>query len=101
MSNYVNKKYMPEKQKLMNNLKEIKRIQLTEGPLQVKLFSMLRKKIIYTMFDRDDVEELYRVLRVIKLFKITEINKELTEERWLRTLIRKWRFLAFSKTMSK
>ena len=53
------------------------------------------------MFDRDDVEELYRVLRVIKLFKITEINKELAEERWLRTLIRKWRFLAFSKSMSK
>ena len=101
MSNFVNKKYMPEKQKLMNNLKDIKRIQLTEGPLQVKLFSMLRKKIIYTMFDRDDVEELYRVLRVIKLFKITEINKELAEERWLRTLIRKWRFLAFSKSMSK
>ena len=53
------------------------------------------------MFDSDDIDELYRVLRVIQLFKITEINKELSEERWLRTLIRKWRFLAFSKSMSK
>ena len=101
LNNYVNKNYIPEKQALLNKLKTIKRIQLTEGPLQAKLFSLLRKKIISTMFDQDDVEELYRVLRVIKLFKITEINKELAEERWLRTLIRKWRFLAFSKSMSK
>ena len=101
MNNYVNNNYIPEKEKLINNLKTIKRIQLTEGPLQAKLFTLLRKKIINTMFDKDDVEELYRVLRVIKLFKITEINKELAEERWLRILIRKWRFLAFSKTMSK
>ena len=101
INNYVNKNYLPEKEKLFNNLKTIKRIQLTEGPLKAKLFSLLRKKVLNTMFDKDDVEELYRVLRVIKLFKITEINKELTEERWLRTLMRKWRFLAFSKTMSK
>ena len=101
MTNYVNNKYNPEKQKLIDKMKTIKRIQLTEGPLKAKLFSLLRKKILYSMFDKDDIEELYRVLRVIKLFKITEINKELAEERWLRTLIRKWRFLAFSKTMSK
>ena len=101
MNDCVNKNYLPEKEKLINNLKTIKRIQLTEGPLQAKLFSLLRKKVLQSMFDKDDVEELYRVLKVIKLFKITEINKELTEERWLRTLIRKWRFLAFSKTMSK
>ena len=53
------------------------------------------------IFDKNYVEELYRLLKTLKLFKITEINKELAEERWLRTLIRKWRFLAFSKTMSK
>ena len=101
LTSYVHKNYTPEKMKLMSELKEIKRIQLTEGPMQAKLFSMLRKKVLNTMFDKDDVEELFRILRVIKLFKITEINKELAEERWLRTLIRKWRFLAFSKTMSK
>ena len=97
----VNKNYLPEKEKLFNYLKTNKKIQLTEGPLQAKLFSLLRKKIISIMFDSDDIDELYRVLRVIQLFKITEINKELSEERWLRTLIRKWRFLAFSKSMSK
>ena len=101
MKEKVNKNYLPEKEKLINYLKTNKKIQLTEGPLKAKLFSLLRKNIISIMFDKDDIDELYRVLRVIKLFKITEINKELSEERWLRTLIRKWRFLAFSKSMSK
>ena len=90
-----------EKKKLISDLKEINRIQLTELPLQAKLFTVLRKKLINIMFGKDDVEKLFRILKVIKLFKVTEINKELAEERWLRTLIRKWNFLAFSKTMSK
>ena len=101
LKSYVNKNYLSDKQKLYDELKTNQRIQLTEGPLQSKLFTLLRKKVLNTMFDKDDVEELSRLLKLLKLFKITEINKELSEERWLRTLIRKWRFLAFSKTMSK
>jgi len=101
LKSYVDKNYLPDKQKLYNELKTNQRIQLTEGPLQMKLFTILRRKVLNTMLDKDDVEELSRLLKLLKLFKITEINKELSEERWLRTLIRKWRFLAFSKTMSK
>jgi len=101
LKSYVDKKYKPDKQKFYDELKFNQKVQLTEGPLQAKLFKLLRRKVINTMLDKDDVEELYRLLRLLKLFKITEINKELSEERWLRTLIRKWRFLAFSKVMSK
>jgi hypothetical protein len=98
---YVNKKYLPDKKQFYDILKTNQRIQLTEGPLQAKLFTLLRRKVLNTIFDPDDVDELSRLLNILKLFKITEVNKELAEERWLRTLIRKWRFLAFSKTMSK
>ena len=101
INQYVNKNYSLEKRKFYDDLKNNQRIQLTEGPLQAKLFKLLRQKVLNTMFDKDDIEELSRLLKILKLFKITEINKELSEERWLRTLIRKWRFLAFSKTMSK
>jgi hypothetical protein len=101
LKSYVDKNYKPDKQKLYDDLKMNRKIQLTEGPLQAKLFQLLRKKAIFTILDKDDLEKLYRLLRLLKLFKITEINKELSEERWIRTLIRKWRFLAFSKSMSK
>jgi hypothetical protein len=98
---YVSKKYYSDKKEFYTILKTNQRIQLTEGPLQCELFKLLRKKVIRTMFDKDDIDDLSILLKTIKLFKITEINKALSEERWLRTLIRKWRFLAFSKTMSK
>ena len=98
---YVNKKYHKDKQTFYDILKTNQRIQLTEGPLQAELFKLLRKNVLRTMFDKDDIDELALLLKTIRLFKITEINKALSEERWLRTLIRKWRFLAFSKTMSK
>ena len=101
LKSHINKNHLSDKRKLYDYLKLNQRIQLTEGPLQAKLFKLLRKKILNQIFDKNYVEELYRLLKTLKLFKITEINKELAEERWLRTLIRKWRFLAFSKTMSK
>ena len=101
LKSHINKNYLSDKRKLYDYLKLNQRIQLTERPLQAKLFTLLGKKILNKIFDKGDVEVLYRLLKTLKLSKITEINKELAEERWLRTLIRKWRFLAFSKTMMK
>ena len=98
---YINKNYSPEKEKFIEYLKTNKRIQETEGPLQSELFKLLRKNIINIMFNENNMKELARLLTLLKLFKLTIINKELSEERWLRTLIRKWRFLAFSKSMAK
>ena len=35
------------------------------------------------------------------LLKISIVSKEISEKRWIRILIRKWRFISFSKNISK
>jgi len=101
LQSYINKKYSNEQHKLLDYLITNKRIQETEGPLQSELFKLLRKYVLYIMFNKDDIKELSRTLNIINVLKVTLIDKELSSDRWLRTLIRKWRFLAFSKSMSK
>ena len=101
LKKHINKNYLPDKGKLLDELKTNKRIQETEGPLQSQLFKLLRKNVLKTMFNKDDLEELGKLLKMEKLLRVTVINNEVAEERWLRILIRKWRFLAFSKVMSK
>ena len=101
IKSYLNKKVFSEKQKFFDDLRNNKKIRLSEGPLKTKLFNLLRKKALNSIFNNDDLEKLSRLLKLIELIKITKINQRLFKERWLRTLIRKWRFIAFSLSMSK
>ena len=55
-------------------------------------------KLNYELNDKLKEEKL---LKMEKLLRVTVINNEVAEARWLRILIRKWRFLAFSKVISK
>ena len=42
-----------------------------------------------------------RILKLMYLMKLTIVSKEISEKRWIRVLIRKWRFISFSKNISK
>ena len=64
-----------------------------------KLYKALRRITIKKlMFQKD---ELLRAKKIINLIKITRINSQISMDRWIRQIIRRWRFLSFVKIMSK
>ncbi len=95
LSKYFNKKQIPEKRMFFNTFKK----SATTGDVQKKLFKILRRKIIKKLFSR--IEEPSRLLKLMYLIKISIVSKEIAEKRWIRVLIRKWRFISFSKNISK
>ena len=46
-------------------------------------------------------EEISIARKLLKLVKLTAINIQLSKDRWIRQLLRKWRFISFSKNVSK
>ena len=101
LKSYLDKKILPEKKKLYDNLQNNKRILLSEGPLKAKLFKLLRKKALNNILNKDDLEKLSRLLKLMDIIKLTKITERLIKERFLKVLIRKWRFIAFSLSISK
>ena len=95
LEKYINKNIYPDKEDFFYNIKK----SATSGENQKKLFTLLRRKIIKKLFER--IEEPSRLMKLIYLIKISIVNKEIAEKRWIRVLIRKWRFISFSKNISK
>ena len=70
-----------------------------DGPQKAKLFKLLRKVIIKKLFIYK--EEIYRVNKLFYLVNLTMFNLEMAKSRWIRQIIRKWKFIAFMKKMTK
>ena len=70
------------------------------GKKQKKLFELLRKYFIKKLLFIN-IDEPVRLLNLTKLIKISIVNQEIAQKRWIRVLIRKWRFLSFSRNISK
>ena len=66
---------------------------------QVKLFKLLRKKYIREILTR--LEEPSRLYKLFYLVNVTRMHKKITNQRFFRELIRKWRFIAFTKKMAR
>ena len=64
-----------------------------------KLYKKLREITIKKLFI--EKEEISRAKRLIKLIKITSINSQISTDRWIRQIIRRWRFISFVKNVSK
>ena len=93
--NCFNRNAIPEKKMFIEYIKKSAK----SGDVKLKLFKMLRRKIIKKLFIK--IEEPSRLLKLMYLIKISIVNKEIAEKRWIRVLIRKWRFIQFSKNISK
>ena len=64
-----------------------------------KLYKKLREITIKKLFI--EKEEISRAKKLIKLIKITSINSQISTDRWIRQIIRRWRFISFVKNVSK
>jgi hypothetical protein len=96
LTKYINNKITPEKNTFFKNFIKL----ATIGEKQKDLFKLLRKYIIIKkLFNQ--IQEPSRLLNLIYLIKLSLVNQEIADKRWLRALLRKWRFLSFSRNISK
>ena len=99
IKNYIMKKQLPNKKEFLNALMEKYRNLKTKGPLLNKLYKLLHSYIINKwMKVLKDASKLYKIFY---LFKMTFMHKGITERRFIREIIRKWRFTTFVKIMAK
>ena len=89
----------PEKEDFVKTLKRETKIAETRPENQVKLFKLLRKKFIRTI--RTTLVEPSRLYRLFYLINMTKMHKNIAEQRFYRELIRKWRFISFTKKMAR
>ena len=96
---YVMKKQLPNKRefldKIMGNYKNL----TTKGPLLEKLYKMLRLYIIKQWMKI--LKEPSKLYRIFYLFKMTFMHRGIAERRFIREIIRKWRFTTFVKVIAK
>ena len=64
-----------------------------------KLYKALKKLSIKKIFIQK--EEISRAKKLIHLVKLTAINAQISKQRWIRQLLRRWRFISFVKNVSK
>ena len=95
LDKYVSEKESPDKEFFFETVKKTAQ----SGPMKVKLYKLFRKKVIKKMFS--EIVYPSRILKLMYLMKLTIVSKEISEKRWIRVLIRKWRFISFSKNISK
>ena len=99
LTKYVNEQEKPNYADFINNLKILKDRYENDGPQKAKLYKLLRKYYIKKTFIYK--KEIYIMKRVFYLINLTRFNLEMAKSRWLRQIIRKWRFVAFVRKMAR
>ncbi len=89
----------PEKEDFVRNIRREAKYSETRPQYQVKLFKLLRKKYIRTI--TTTLIEPSRLYRLFYLINMTKMHKNIAEQRFYRELIRKWRFISFTKKMAR
>jgi hypothetical protein len=96
---FSNKKIISPKEDIIDVMKKEQKYSQTRPLYQVKLFKLLRKKYIREI--TTNLEEPSRLYKLFYLINLTRMHKNITNQRFYRELIRKWRFIAFTKKMAR
>ena len=99
ISDYVKQKEKPNYQEIIDILKSIKDKCENEGPQKAKLYKLLRKYIIKQTFLYK--KDIYKMSKIFYLINLTQFNLEMAKGRWLRQILRKWRFISFVRKMTR
>ena len=99
LKKFSNRQILPPKEDVINELKREKKYALTRPIYQIKLFKLLRKKYIKEITSQ--LEEPSRLYKLFYLLNMTQMHKKITNQRFFREMIRKWRFIAFTKKMAR
>ena len=95
---WAEKQELKPKKELVDKLKRIHYNVTSEGLLLLKLFKMLRRAAIRRLLKKSP--KIRKVMKLIYTTRVLILQRELAKERFLRQLIRRWRYLAFSKKLA-
>ena len=95
---WAEKQELEPKKELIEKLKQIYNYSETDGPLQSKLFKMLRKGAIRRMFK--STPKIRKVLGMIYVTRLLIMQREIAHEKYFRQIIRRWRYITFSKKLA-
>ena len=99
LKQYVKKAYEPKKIEILTQMKRDVKYSEIRPKTQIKLFKLLRKK--YIKYITSSLIEPSRLYRLYYLLNITKMHSNIANQRYYRELIRKWRFITFSKKMTR
>ena len=100
LKNYVQKiSGRPNKMEILTRMKRDVKYSEIRPKTQIKLFKLFRKK--YIKYITASLVEPSRLYRLYYLFNITKMHANIASQRYYRELIRKWRFITFSKKMTR
>ena len=94
-----NKKILPDKEIFIDRIKRDAKYAESRPFYQMKLFKLMRKKYIRTV--TTSLVEPSRLYCQFYLINMTKMHKNIAQQRFFRELIRKWRFISFTKKMAR
>ena len=95
---WTEKQELEPKKELVDKLKRIYYREQSEGPLLLKLFKILRHESIRRILKRS--RNIGRIQRIMYLTRVLIMQREMAHNTFLRQLIRRWRYIAFSKKLA-
>ena len=95
---FAKKSIIPDKEDLVDSLKYYVYMKITKMSASDKLYYLIRRAIIRKLLKMSKI--IGNLNRTINLIKITLTHKNITKDRYLLNLIKKWRFVVFVKKMA-
>ena len=95
---WTEKQELEPKKELVEKLKRIYYRVQSEGPLLLKLFKILRHESIRRILKQSP--KIRRVMGMVYVTRLLVMQREIAKEKFLRQLIRRWRYIAFSKKLA-
>ena len=99
LKTFKDKKILPDKEEFINKIKRDAKYAASRPIYQMKLFKLMRKKYIRTI--TTSLVEPSRLYCQFYLINMTKMHKNIAKQRFFRELIRKWRFISFTKKMAR
>ena len=99
IKSFNEKKILPEKQEFLDKIKRDAKYAASRPLYQMKLFKLLRKS--YISIIKASLVEPSRLYCQFYLINMTIMHKNIAQQRFFRELIRKWRFISFTKKMAR
>jgi len=95
---WTEKQELEPKKELVDKLKRIYYREKTEGPLLLKLFKILRRESIRRIFKK--AKKIRKVMGMVYTTRLLVMEREVAKQRFLRQIIRRWRYIVFSKKLA-
>ena len=99
LKNFNNKTIEPTKREYIKKIRREAKYSQTRPIYQAKLYKLFRKK--YIKYIKTTLVKPSRLYKLFYLINLTKMHTNIAAQRYQRELIRKWRFISFTKKMAR